>query len=271
MDEDGNIVKRYRFDPWGNLEAQWGAEPNHYLFTGKEKDGSGFYYFGARYYNPRLGRFVTPDPQLLNPLALNLKDPQTLNLYSYVANNPLRYKDPNGLWRDDIHAQNFIAIAEGFIGTPYGQGVGKVDCSGLVKITLFKMMKEEHIVTELALHWEKLPIEMEVDRMSTAILRAAEAGKYGLEIIPTSEMKPGDLLVTEGHVEIIRSIDEKTGKITTIAASETAGKVIIRKEFNPWSSGSWWQIQLSPPRVVRISEEWSAEAIYKEKYGGITE
>ena len=43
MDGDGNIVKRYRFDPFGNLEAQWGTEPNHYLFTGKEKDESGLY------------------------------------------------------------------------------------------------------------------------------------------------------------------------------------------------------------------------------------
>ena len=56
MDEDGNIVKRYIFDPFGNLEAQWGTEPNRYLFTGKEKDESGLYYFGTRYYNPRLGR-----------------------------------------------------------------------------------------------------------------------------------------------------------------------------------------------------------------------
>jgi len=51
-------MKRYRFDPFGNLEAQWGTEPNHYLFTGKEKDENGLYYFGARYYNPRLGRFT---------------------------------------------------------------------------------------------------------------------------------------------------------------------------------------------------------------------
>ena len=84
------IVKRYRFDPWGNLEAQWGTEPNHYLFTGKEKDENGLYYFGARYYNPRLGRFVTPDPRTLNPKDMKLENPQSLNSYSYCINNPLR-------------------------------------------------------------------------------------------------------------------------------------------------------------------------------------
>ena len=95
MDEDGNIVKRYRFDPFGNLEAQWGTEPNHYLFTGKEKDENGLYYFGARYYNPRLGRWITPEPQRL-PQNLDLKNPQTLSLYTYCLNNPLKLIDPSG-------------------------------------------------------------------------------------------------------------------------------------------------------------------------------
>ena len=107
MDEDGNIVKRYRFDPWGNIEAQWGTEPNHYLFTGKEKDRSGFYYFGARYYNPRLGRWITPDIYLGQPDNLELKDPQTMNPYVYCTNNPLRYIDPNGEWRTYIETNLF--------------------------------------------------------------------------------------------------------------------------------------------------------------------
>ena len=106
MDEDGNIVKRYRFDPFGNLEAQWGTEPNHYLFTGKEKDESGLYYFGARYYNPRLGRWITPEPRC-HPNDLNLKDPQSLNPYSYCRNNPLVLIDPDGkvyrsIWTGEI-------------------------------------------------------------------------------------------------------------------------------------------------------------------------
>jgi len=96
MDKDSNIVKRYRFDPFGNLEAQWGTEPNHYLFTGKEKDRSGFYYFGARYYNPRLGRFVTPDPEPRVPTGEYLKNPQLLSPYAYCINNPFRFIDPDG-------------------------------------------------------------------------------------------------------------------------------------------------------------------------------
>jgi len=68
-------------------------------FTGKERDAeSGLDYFGARYFSGAQGRFVSPDwsakPQPV-PYA-NLRDPQTLNLYAYVRNNPLQNHDPDG-------------------------------------------------------------------------------------------------------------------------------------------------------------------------------
>lgn len=59
---------------------------------GKERDAeSGNDYFGARYYASSMGRFLSPDDQ-----GGHLEDPQTLNLYSYVANNPLSRTDPAG-------------------------------------------------------------------------------------------------------------------------------------------------------------------------------
>jgi RHS repeat-associated protein len=95
------------FTPFGQ-EIQNGAEQivpgpvtadgtnNRYKFTGKERDSeSGLDYFGARYYGSSMGRFMSPDPikitdeRLLNPA-------NTLNLYSYAANNPLKYVDLDG-------------------------------------------------------------------------------------------------------------------------------------------------------------------------------
>jgi RHS repeat-associated protein len=72
---------------------------NHYKFTGKERDSeTGLDYFGARYYSNRLGRFITPDwagkPAPV-PYA-HLDDPQSLNLYSYVGNDPLSHADSDG-------------------------------------------------------------------------------------------------------------------------------------------------------------------------------
>lgn len=68
-------------------------------FTSKERDAeTGLDYFGARYFSSAQGRFTTPDwserPQPV-PYA-NLTNPQSLNLYQYVNNNPLSLKDDDG-------------------------------------------------------------------------------------------------------------------------------------------------------------------------------
>jgi RHS repeat-associated protein len=65
--------------------------PNH--FTGKERDTeSGNDYFGARYYENNLGRFMSPD----SPSYSNHKNPQTWNLYAYSLNNPVTFRDADG-------------------------------------------------------------------------------------------------------------------------------------------------------------------------------
>jgi RHS repeat-associated protein len=68
-------------------------------FTGIERDAeTGLDYFGARYFSGAQGRFTSPDwsekPEPV-PYA-DIKDPRTLNLYSYVRNNPLSMADPDG-------------------------------------------------------------------------------------------------------------------------------------------------------------------------------
>ena len=73
------------------------ATPLH--FTGKERDTeSGNDYFGARYYASAMGRFMSPDwSAQAEPVPYaKLGDPQSLNLYAYVRNNPLSRFDPDG-------------------------------------------------------------------------------------------------------------------------------------------------------------------------------
>jgi RHS repeat-associated protein len=63
-----------------------------YGFTGqREEAGFGLYDYNARYYDPYLNRFVSPDTIVPDPA-----NPQSWNRYSYVYNNPLRYVDPTG-------------------------------------------------------------------------------------------------------------------------------------------------------------------------------
>jgi len=63
-----------------------------YTYTGKEQDDStGLYYYGARYYDSSLGRFISGDP-----VSGNQYNSQRLNKYTYVMNNPMVYTDPSG-------------------------------------------------------------------------------------------------------------------------------------------------------------------------------
>ncbi|MGH9475360.1 MAG: RHS repeat-associated core domain-containing protein, partial [Terriglobales bacterium] len=84
--------------PFGAYLNQVGTNSNLH-FTGKYRDGeTGFDYFGARYYASTLGRFLAPDwsatPEA-TPYA-DLSNPQSLNLYGYVLNNPATAADPDG-------------------------------------------------------------------------------------------------------------------------------------------------------------------------------
>ncbi len=86
LDEAGNVVERKDHLPYGNERVkitEEGAPDTDYGFTGKEKDDeTGLYYYGARYYDPVIGRFTS-----LDPWEGDLTDPQSLNKYSYARNN----------------------------------------------------------------------------------------------------------------------------------------------------------------------------------------
>ena len=81
-------IQENNYYPFGESLQETGVETS-YKFTGKELDsGTGLYYFGARYYDPRIGRWLVPDP-------LAGKYPG-LSPYNYAANNPLKFVDPDG-------------------------------------------------------------------------------------------------------------------------------------------------------------------------------
>jgi RHS repeat-associated protein len=89
------VAARHDFMPFGEEVSPQIPPQDKRLFTGKERDAeTAMDYFGARYYQADLGRFSTVDPELNVKGAL--VDPRRWNRFSYVANNPLKYTDPDG-------------------------------------------------------------------------------------------------------------------------------------------------------------------------------
>jgi RHS repeat-associated protein len=90
-DSSGNVAARYLYDPFGNLLGKWGAlaDANRYRFSSKEAHGpSGMYYYGFRFYDPNLQRWLNQDP---------LGEDAGANLHQFALNAPLNWLDPFGL------------------------------------------------------------------------------------------------------------------------------------------------------------------------------
>jgi RHS repeat-associated protein len=112
-DPTSTVQTEYTYEPFGRTTTTGSAATNSFQYTDRENDGTGLYYYRARYYSPALQRFISEDPilslgykqitQLSADLPTCLKtanrhlftDPP--NPYIYVNNQPLNFIDPTGL------------------------------------------------------------------------------------------------------------------------------------------------------------------------------
>ncbi|MBW3002958.1 hypothetical protein KY328_01020 [Candidatus Woesearchaeota archaeon] len=106
-DESGSVIEETKYLPFG--EVTQGGD-SRYLFTGQEKDtATELMYYDARYYSPYLRQFTQPDR-----MQPNIYDPQQLNRYSYVRNNPQKYQDPTGNWISPLDFLDYASFAHSF-------------------------------------------------------------------------------------------------------------------------------------------------------------
>lgn len=95
----GALVHSYRYDAWGRMIEQAGTSGNLRQYTGHYRDlETGLHYFGARYYDDEIGRFISQDPYLGQSTA-----PPSLHRYLYAYANPLRYVDLTGYSSHEVH------------------------------------------------------------------------------------------------------------------------------------------------------------------------
>ncbi|MDD4980038.1 MAG: SpvB/TcaC N-terminal domain-containing protein [Candidatus Omnitrophica bacterium] len=92
-DSQGKATQTNSYKPYGGVAKVQGSDTAKYKFNGKELDATGLYFYGARYYDPQVGRFISADTLVARPY-----NPQELNRYSYCNNNPINAIDPTGHW-----------------------------------------------------------------------------------------------------------------------------------------------------------------------------
>lgn len=107
VDGEGYLISKEEFYPYGGtavLTARSQVEANYkYIrYSGKERDATGLYYYGYRYYQPWAGRWLGADPA---------GAVDGMNLYEMVGNNPVTFHDGNGLIREGQEARKLVAEA----------------------------------------------------------------------------------------------------------------------------------------------------------------
>lgn len=88
---DGQFNSRDLYKAWGEQRLSQGNTDTRYFFTGQMREDENLYYYGARWYDPSLGRFLQADTIL--PVQ---QGTQGWDMYAYVNNNPMIYVDPTG-------------------------------------------------------------------------------------------------------------------------------------------------------------------------------
>jgi RHS repeat-associated protein len=121
-DEAQTVVNQYSYDPHGNILGQREQIPQSFKYVGQYgvmAEPNGFYYMRARYYDPKVGRFVSEDP-----IGFEGGD---VNLYAYVANNPVMGIDPEGTFNAcGTAAGAAIGASAGPLGAALGAAIGTV-------------------------------------------------------------------------------------------------------------------------------------------------
>jgi RHS repeat-associated protein len=111
----------YSYSAFGATSSTGAAGSNTSQYTGRENDGTGLYYYRSRYYSPGLQRFISEDR-----IGFRGGD---FNLYAYVRNSPLNFRDPNG--KQTAQAGVNVGATAGPVAVTATAGIA-IDASGNV-------------------------------------------------------------------------------------------------------------------------------------------
>lgn len=143
------VTQTLRYYPYGRVRGSDNI-PTDRRFTGQRWDATiGLYDYRARFYDPYLNRWIQPDSIVPSP-----GDPQSLNRYSYVRNNPVRYRDPSGHALEDGYGILWRYTPEGQLRAInlFAPGAGHSDRD----LTYFAVMQADSMAGSEEVQWINL-------------------------------------------------------------------------------------------------------------------
>jgi RHS repeat-associated protein len=195
-DEQGQVKWRESYSPYGSrltrasqevdpgtgepIESSWDEKQ---WFTGKiEESRVGLQYFGARWYEPEIGRFISPDP-----VQFKEGNAFSFNRYAYANNNPYRYIDPDGresylvsrpLGGDSkVASHNFVVSHAKYLGDPnakvYSWGENALGLTGRVDTGTKGFSEETHADDVSA--WIKLAGDSKQAKENSTLINALDS------------------------------------------------------------------------------------------------
>ncbi|TVT84558.1 RHS repeat-associated core domain-containing protein [Pseudomonas sp. H3(2019)] len=142
LDDQAWLISQESYLPYGGTawtasRSAVEADYKTIRYSGKERDASGLYYYGHRYYAPWLQRWISPDPA---------GTVDGLNLYCMVGNNPLRYTDQHGNNKEEFNIKKEIATYPNILSEVHN----RVD---ILNYQLYNSIDKKGIVKRLFQHY----------------------------------------------------------------------------------------------------------------------
>ncbi|PDO87654.1 RHS repeat protein [Kosakonia pseudosacchari] len=194
VDSNGELISQEEYYPFGGTalfaaRSQLEADYKTIRYSGKEQDATGLYYYGYRYYQPWAGRWLSADP------AGGIDG---LNLFRMVRNNPVRYRDNNGLQPNE----NPASIIGNVLSERFNEEMTKPGQQSWSISTEEPFETLQKVVTDLVAR-KQTPVFMMIDMQrlqtaSTGIKALFNKGKVRTN--PETERR---------HIEIINFAKEK--------------------------------------------------------------
>ncbi|MGB9840987.1 RHS repeat domain-containing protein, partial [Thermovenabulum sp.] len=232
-DDLGNVVYAAAHDPYGGIQQIWVNTFNPELkFSGKEQDTeSSLYYFGARYYEPTLYRFLSPDPADVPEVVRY--DFQRWNKYCFAKNNPISYIEANGLLA--------LKVSWNVINIEAGKSLSSYHINHSMMPYAFTTILAGDLNIEIA---EKKEISITVTFTTFILPRSSgwwktfEPEMFGItydSVLRHELMHVIDVILFVKHKLDKIEAEYKSGKI-----SEAEAKDNIQKAFNKAMKASIW-------------------------------